>query len=109
MASEILFNQAVTASGQSGPFQSDSFGTITANVLLAAVGGTTPSYVFQLQSSPDGTNWFNVGAPTAAQTANGGVTLASPPGSFDAAYARVTWVVTGTTPTANVEIWMDGR
>lgn len=109
MASEILFNQTATASGQTGSFQSDSFGTVTANVLLAAVGGATPSFVFQLQSSPDGTNWFNVGSPTAAQTTNGGVTLASAPGGFDAAYARVTWVVTGTTPTANVEIWIDGR
>lgn len=109
MPAEILLNQVVIASGNTASFQSDSFGTITANIMLAAVGGTAPSFMFQLQGSPDGATWFNVGAPSSGITSNGGTTLASAPGAFDAAFARVLFTVTGTLPTANVEIWMDGR
>lgn len=112
MASEIIVNQVVTTSGFTPAFAADSFSSITANVMLSAVGGTTPSFVFQLQSCPDNTsqNWFPVGAPSSALTANGGTTLTSGGAdSFDGVLARVAYTVTGTTPTANIEIWMDGK
>jgi hypothetical protein len=110
MAEEVIFNGVVTASGATPAFAADSFSTVSADIAITAIGGTTPSYTFQLQSSPDGVSgWFNVGAASSAQTANGNVAISSGAGAFDGAYARVAYTVSGTTPTANLQIWMDGK
>ena len=89
----ILLNTTVTASGSTPAFPADAFSTVSADVSVSAIGGTTPSYTFQLQASPDGVNWFNIGAATGAVTTNTGTTITSGQGLFDGAFARVTYAI----------------
>ncbi len=65
------------------------------DLIITAVSGTTPSMTVVLQDSPDGINWVTYQTFT-AQTAPGTTEIQTnnPPNHF----LRVTWTITGTTP-----------
>jgi hypothetical protein len=109
MATKVLHSGTVTATGASAAAEIPR-GTneITLQSVVAAIGGTTPSYTVRLEGSFDGTNWFDV-VTLAAQTANGdlqghvsenqGTTVVSIPN-----IVRAAWTVSGTTPTATLTV-----
>ena len=92
-------NATVTTSGQSGVFSPpiDPDHTEHRSSILVSAGsasGTSPSVSFQVQTSLDGVNWFNVGSPvvlTAAGSARMEFSAIEP-------YHQIVWTVTGTTP-----------
>lgn len=110
--SEVLFYvedhpvtaQTITASGTQ--VVSGNFGLardLILQVVLATVTGTTPSYTFSVEGSLDGSNWYSLGALsaiTAAGTGQANVTTPLP------SRVRVKWVVTGTTPSAVVDVYV---
>jgi hypothetical protein len=96
-----LASAVVTASGNSPSVDVGSAAVLRGAVITAsAVGGTTPSLTIQPQTSPDNTNWTNVGTAFAALTANGS-TAAKTVGPLDR-YFRLNYTVTGTTPTLTI-------
>ena len=86
--------------------------SVTLVAQVAAIGGTSPSYAFTVQTSADGsTNWLSLdasayigGAAPAALTANGMLVqgIESPSGTDQGLlrYVRAVVTVSGTTPTA---------
>lgn len=64
---------------------------------VTAASGTTPSLAVSLQWSNDGTNWAEADVPDAftARIATGRVFRSA---HVKARYARLAWVITGTTP-----------
>lgn len=103
----------VTSSTNGASVDSLGYDSVTLSVQVAAIGGTSPSYTFKLQTSPDNATWSDLdatayigGAAPAAMTANGsllvGVQSASGAGVGPMRYFRAVVTVTGTTPTAAI-------
>jgi hypothetical protein len=89
---------AITASGSSSAVQVPLGGCVTVGIVASAVSGTTPSATFEIQWSFDGTNWGSAdgaadtfAAITAAKSVFKNVTVKAP-------LMRLSWTVTGTTP-----------
>lgn len=78
----------------------------TAFISVSAVSGTAPSATFTLQLSTNGVDWADA-ASGAAMIAAGTqrIAVASNVGDF----ARVSYVVTGTTPSFTATITLDAR
>lgn len=74
----------------------DPNGVATALVNVTAASGTTPSMVVTLEGSVDGTVFFPL-ATGAALTAVNKQTLTFNAGAMPA-FVRVSWAITGTTP-----------
>lgn len=91
----------VTATGTSAQFVlPNGGGSVEALVQATAVTGTSPSLTAKLQVSQDGVNWFDV-ASAAALTAAGTVRIA---GQSLAAYGRLSYTVSGTTPSFTLTV-----
>ncbi len=101
---QIQNNATVTASGNSATFGND--GGRTAWVLLVRIAnaptGTTPTITYSVNISADGVNFVQVGAAlTALNAASSQRTvyaINSTQGPIAEQLIRVSWVVTGTTP-----------
>lgn len=98
----LAFSQAaVVATGNDAAFVDVGYATVARlNLVVAAIGGTTPSYTVSLDTSPDGTTWTSTGN-FGAVTANG--TTHKVFSGLDR-YLRLSWTVTGTTPTATLTV-----
>jgi hypothetical protein len=85
---------ARTASGNSGAQDASGFSVAELLLDVTAASGTTPSLTVTIEESHDGTTWRTVSA-FAAKTAVG-----TERKSFSIAgrYYRVSWAITGTTP-----------
>lgn len=109
MITEILNAQVITASGNSGPIDLSSHGSVAQNAEISieleitAVSGTTPSAQFSVLWSDDGTNWASfpddIGG---AQTAVGNVIATIP---VRGGLMQLAWTVTGTTPSFTVSAY----
>ena len=97
MAQDTLVGSAArTASGSSGSVVGwGVYTTIRAQLNVTAVSGTSPNLVVTVEDSLDGTNWNTIGT-FAAKTAAGRevINITTP----FAGQVRVSWAITGTTP-----------
>ena len=96
----------ITASGVSAVLDNTLTGGATtggcaAQLHVWGVSGTTPSLTMILQGSPDGVTWTTLGAFNAVTTNNSAQRLVLPNGTTIPQQTRVSWTVTGTTPTFN--------
>ena len=83
-----------TASGSGGSYAMEGRSTLRLTLDVTAASGTTPSMTVTVETSGDGTTWASAGTFTAAT----GVTSQRKSfGGLDR-YARVSWAITGTTP-----------
>lgn len=96
MTETLVASAARTASGSSTPSQGwGAASTIRAQLDVTAAAGTSPSLAVLIEDSLDGTNWNTVGT-FAAKTAIGREVI-----NITALFAervRVSWTVTGTSP-----------
>lgn len=100
----VLASGAITASGQSAAIDVGGAGTLRAQVQVSAVSGTSPSITVTIQTSHDAAAtdaWRTAGA---AYTALTGVAN-SPYQCFVVdRYVRVSYVVSGTTPSLTTAV-----
>lgn len=100
----VLASGAVTASGQSAAVDVGGAGTLRAQVQVSAVSGTTPSITVTIQTSHDAgvtDAWRTAGAAYTALTA----VANSPYQCFVVdRYVRVSYVVSGTTPSLTTTV-----
>jgi hypothetical protein len=96
----------VTATGTGTPFAVEDAVQIDAQVNVTAETGTTPSFTLTLQTSLDGTNYYNVGSFTAITAA--GSAQQSFGGNLGV-LARWSWVVSGTTPSITFNVDTQAR
>lgn len=85
----------LTATANSQALELGDRGTLRCTLAVTAASGTTPSMTVQMQTSPDGTTWTNLGA---AYTAATGVTSQSQIFSAVDRFVRAVATITGTTP-----------
>lgn len=85
---------ARTANGQGGPYVMGARGTLRLSLAVTAASGSTPSLTVTVEASGDGSSWYPVGT-FAAKTTTG--TERKSFSGIDR-YARVSWAITGTTP-----------
>jgi hypothetical protein len=92
----VLAPSAVrTASGSGTAYFMAQRNTMRLDLVVSAASGTTPSMTATVETSKDGsTNWSTVAAFTAATTVTSQRKVFT---GFDR-YARVSWAITGTTP-----------
>lgn len=115
---KIPVTSPITASGATGPLLADSdVATLAITVTASAVTGTSPSAVFTAERCvpgadypPDsGTGWDTAhGVSATALTAAGTKTITLPPNVSAsgevAAWWRLKWTVTGTTPSFTISV-----
>jgi len=85
---------ARTANGSGGPYVMGARGTLRLSLAVTAASGSTPSLTVTVETSADGTTWYSAGT-FAAKTTTG--TERKSFSGMDR-YARVSWAITGTTP-----------
>lgn len=86
---------ARTATGNSSTFDTTGVDNINGAVVVSAASGTTPTLDLSLQTSADGTNFYNVGSFTQKTTTTAAeAKIFGPLG----ASSRWRWVIAGTTP-----------
>jgi len=85
---------ARTANGSGSPYVMGARGTLRLTLAVTASSGTTPSLTVTVENSADGSTWYTAGT-FAAKT-----TTATERKSFSGLdrFARVSWTITGTTP-----------
>jgi len=93
-------SQTITATGNMTAGVDVGSATMCRNLVVtaSAVGGTTPSITINFQTSPDNSTWTTQASYTAI-TANGSQAKSFSPLER---YARLSWAVTGTTPTFTI-------
>ncbi len=100
----VLASGALTASGQSAAIDVGGASTLRAQVQVSAVGGSTPSITVTIQTSHDAgatDAWRTAGTAYTAITAVGN----SPWQSFVVdRYVRVSYVISGTTPSLTTTV-----
>lgn len=100
----VLASGAITASGQSAAIDVGGAGTLRAQVQVSAVSGTSPSLTATIQTSHDAgatDAWRTAGAAYSALTAVSN----SPWQCFVVdRYVRVSYVVSGTTPSLTTTV-----
>lgn len=100
----VLASGALTASGQSAAIDVGGAGTLRAQVQVSAVSGTSPSVTMTVQTSHDAgvsDAWRTAGAAYSALTAVSN----SPWQSFAVdRYVRVSYTVSGTTPSLTTTV-----
>lgn len=102
---QLVAAQAITATGATRSTDATGFLQGTVYINFTAVSGTTPSLTPTVQTSPDnGTTWFDYATGT-AMTAAGQQVIKLP--SFAPGLARVSYVVSGTTPSFTGSIWFE--
>lgn len=78
-------------------------GNLSVEIIVSAVGGTTPSCIFTIQWSEDNTNWASfAGEASSAITAVGNTLLAIVP--IRAPFVRISTNLTGTSPTMTASV-----
>ena len=97
----------ITATGATAAVgMSSDIKQVTAFIVVSAVSGVTPSAIFTLQLSPNGIDWFDSGVGSAViAVLNQRISMAANVASF----VRVSYVVTGTTPSFTANIILDAR
>ena len=96
-----LMSGTVTANGSGAGLPCSSYTTARLTLTVTAATGTTPSMTVTVETSGDGTTgWASVGA-FAAKTAPG--TERKTVSGLDN-YVRVSWAVTGTTPSFTASV-----
>jgi hypothetical protein len=100
----VLASGAITASGQSTAIDVGGAGTLRAQVRVSAVSGTTPSITVTIQTSHDAGStdaWRTAGAAYSALTS-----VANSPWQCFAVdrYVRVSYTVSGTTPSLTTTV-----
>ena len=81
---------------------------LDAQIEVTAASGSTPTLDVKLQDSLDGTNWTDVtsGAFTQATTTTiERITVAT----FDGAFVRIAWTITGGTPSFTFNVRVIGK
>jgi hypothetical protein len=95
------YSNTITATGNSTGVHQGRRGTGRFSLVVASIGGTSPSYTVTVQTSHDNATW-NTAASFTAVTANG--TSYTAAASAIDEYIRFSWTVSGTTPTAVLTI-----
>lgn len=100
----VLASGALTASGQSSAIDVGGAGTLRAQVQVSAVSGTSPSVTVTIQTSHDAgatDAWRTAGSAYSAITA-----VANSPWQCFAVdrYVRVSYTVSGTTPSLTTTV-----
>jgi hypothetical protein len=99
----LVASAARTTTGNSGPL-GPGFGAISTmrvQLNVTAASGTTPSLAVLVEDSLDGTNWNTIGTFAAKTTAAREVINVSAPFTDT---VRVSWVVSGTTPSFTFDV-----
>jgi hypothetical protein len=100
----VLASGALTTTGTSAAVDVGGAGTLRAQVVVSAVSGTTPSVTVTIQTSHDAgatDAWRTAGAAYSAITAAG----SSPWQCFAVdRYVRVSYAVSGTTPSLTTSV-----
>lgn len=130
VSTELSAASQKNASGNTDKFKVPALSMLALFLRVTASSGTTPTLGLWLQWSPDGTNWYDVpydlqltSNPAAADlTANAskrnvnGAALATGAGSHvgvfkhvPSGYIRGIWVMAGTTPTFDFQIYAEGK
>jgi hypothetical protein len=89
-----------TASGSGSAYVMGQTSTLRLTLAVTAASGTTPSLTVTVEHSPDGTTWAAHSAFTAATATT---TQRKTFGGVDR-FARVSWAITGTTPSFTFDV-----
>jgi hypothetical protein len=101
----VVASAARTATGNSDLIKSEDLGeTVALLADVTAVSGTTPSMTLSVEWSNDGTNWAT---PETADAFAAITAAAKKVKTFErkAAFNRVVWTITGTTPSFTFSVW----
>jgi len=97
---DILVHPSATEtnSGSSASVGTGNMALCGMFVNVTAASGTLPSMTVQLQHSPDGVVWYNLG--NIAVTVSGVSTASASPAALAliAEYARISWTISGSNP-----------
>jgi hypothetical protein len=98
----IVTSAARTTTGNSGPLSGwGAVSVIRAQLNVSAASGTTPNLVVLLEDTLDGSTWNTIGTFTAKTTTGREVINVTAPFSDT---TRVSWTVTGTTPSFTFDV-----
>lgn len=99
----LVPSAARTAAGNTGALGAGwgAVSTIRAQLNVTAASGTTPSLTVLLEDSLDGTTWNTIGTFSAKTAAGREVINVTAPFTDT---VRVSWTVTGTTPSFTFEV-----
>lgn len=97
----------ITASGTSATFDTTAAHDVEVLVNVSAASGTSPSLTVSLQTSPDGgTTWITVGSLAAITAAGSAIkSFTAQAGLGFATLCRLSFAVTGTTPSFTASVW----
>lgn len=93
----VRASAAATANGSSAAVRVDSTNQVSLLVDVTAASGTTPSMTLNVEWSDDATTWF-VADVADSMTAITAATKRTKEYDVRAPYFRVSWAITGTTP-----------
>lgn len=97
---DILIHPSATetSSGSTASVGTGNMALCGMFVNVTSASGILPTMVVQLQHSPDGSVWYNLG--NISVTATGVSTLSASPAALAliAEFARISWTITGTNP-----------
>lgn len=97
----VLVPSAVrTASGSGGTYVMESRSTLRLALAVTAASGTSPNLAVTVENSGDGSTWYSAGT-FAAKTGTG--TERKSFSGIDR-FVRVSWAITGTTPSFTFEV-----
>ena len=99
----IVTAQAITATGNEATGHTVVGDSLSVEIIVSAVSGTTPSATFSVQWSDDGVNYAGA-TPADVFTAITAIGNAVQRFTSKGAYFRLAWVVTGTTPSLTTTI-----
>lgn len=90
-----LASATKTATGTGTAFATDQVDSLNATLVVSAASGTTPTLDLTLETTADGTNFYDVASFPQQTTTNAGVArIFGPVGSS----CRWKWTIAGTTP-----------
>jgi hypothetical protein len=99
---------AITASGTSAPIPVPLGHNVAVTVNATAVTGTTPSATFEVQWSHDGVNWASADGTADSFSAITGVKSLAKQVTVKGTLMRLSWVVSGTTPSFTTSAYVSG-
>ena len=100
----ILTSAARTTSGQSSVFAVGEFSRLVFYIDVTAASGTNESMIVKLQESPDQTNFWDL--ETVEITDDGDYRIST---AEHTKYVRISYVISGTSPSFTFSINMAGR
>ena len=99
----IISAQAISATGNEATGHAVIGDSLSVEIIVSAVSGTTPSATFSVQWSDDGVN-YAAANPADAFTAITAVGNIDQRFTVKGAYYRLAWVISGTTPSLTTTI-----